>query len=143
MKPSDALLRFNHLQSELTMLYHNASVRLGLSDSASQILYTICIEGEGCTLSEICRLSFLSRQTVNSSVKRLEMLNVIRLATCKGRQKSVYLTEKGRKLAEETVFKIIDAENKIFSIWPEADREAYLRLTQEYLTMFQQETENF
>ena len=141
MIASDALRRFNHLQSELTMLYHNASVRLGLSDSAMQILYTICCEGEGCPLAEICRLSFLSRQTVNSSIRRLEGLGIIYLETCRGRQKAVYFTDKGRELANDTAARIIDIENRIFNSWPEHEREEYLRLNHKYLTAFQAESE--
>ncbi len=141
MMPSDALRRFNHLQSELTMLYHNSSVKLGLSDSAMQILYTICCEGEGCPLTEICRLSFLSRQTINSSIRRLEKLGIIYLEACRGRQKAVYFTDKGRKLADDTAARIIDIENKIFDSWPEHEREEYLRLTLKYLTAFQSESE--
>jgi DNA-binding MarR family transcriptional regulator len=140
MEASHALRRFNHLQSEIAMLYHNISVKLGLSDSAMQILYTVCCEGEGCPLAEICRLSALSRQTLNSSVRRLETLGLIYLQVCRGRQKAVYFTDKGRALANDTVYKIIDAENRVFNSWPENEREEYLRLTQKYLTEFQSES---
>ena len=36
---SDEFDRYNHLISELDAVYHSASVKLGLSDSALQILY--------------------------------------------------------------------------------------------------------
>ncbi len=64
--------RFNYLLSETDAVYHDMSKRLGLSDSISQILYTICDLGDGCLLQEICRRCGLSKQTVNSAIRRLE-----------------------------------------------------------------------
>ena len=43
---SKALRRFNHLFSETTEAYHDASVRLGLSYSMMQILYTVYDYGD-------------------------------------------------------------------------------------------------
>ena len=44
--------RFNYLLSETDAVYHDMSKRLGLSDSISQILYTICVHYSRITGSE-------------------------------------------------------------------------------------------
>ena len=44
MKPcvSEQLQYYNLLTSEIDEAYHNASLKLGLSDSAMMILYALC-----------------------------------------------------------------------------------------------------
>jgi len=66
---------FNLLLSEIDAAYHDAALRLGLSDSAMLILYTICwCDGE-CLLSDIT--SGASKQTINSALRKLEADNII------------------------------------------------------------------
>lgn len=64
--------RFNYLMNEIDTAYHEAALKLGLSDSASMILYTICNLGGSCLLSDIYGLSGISRQTLNSALRKLE-----------------------------------------------------------------------
>ena len=73
-RSSRALRRFNYLLSETDAAYHEAASRLGLSDSVMQILYTVCDSdsGERCPLSEVCRRTGISKQTINSALRRLE-----------------------------------------------------------------------
>ena len=52
---SRELRRFNQLIGETDRLYHEAAVRLGVSDSEMNILYAVCGEGERCPLRQICR----------------------------------------------------------------------------------------
>ncbi|MDE5791895.1 MAG: MarR family transcriptional regulator [Oscillospiraceae bacterium] len=131
--------RFNHLTSEINAAYHEAALKLGISDSAMQILYTICNNGESCLISDICRLTGISKQTINSALRKLEDEKILYLEIYKGRSKIIRLTESGKILAEKTVMKIIEIENKIFEAWSEEKRNLYLSLTQQYLTMFQDE----
>ena len=60
------------LRKELDDLYHNLALRQGLSDSASIILYALYLLGDGCLQRDICDLSYISKQTINSSIRRLE-----------------------------------------------------------------------
>ena len=61
------LRRFNQLLSEIEAVYHEAAWKLGLSNSAEQILYAICNLGVPCLLSDIVRFSGMSKQTINSA----------------------------------------------------------------------------
>lgn len=138
---SKAMKRYNYLLGELNAVYHEMSLKLGLSDSAMIILYTICDQGERCPLQDICRYSGLSKQTVNSALRKLEAEGVIYLVSAGSRNKTVCLTEKGMGLAERTVKRIMQAENEIYASWPEQDVEKYLELTEHFLTALQEKAE--
>ena len=129
-----AIKRYNHLTGEINAVYHRMSLKLGLSDSASIILYTICDSGDACPLRDICRLSGLSKQTVNSALRRLEADGAVRLEAAGPRNKTVCLTEAGKLLADRTARRIIQAENVVFAAWPPEDVEAYLTLTERFLS---------
>lgn len=130
--------RFNYLLGEMDAVYHEMALKLGLSDSAMIILYTICDQGDGCRLQDICRYSGVSKQTVNSAVRKLEAEGILYLEPAGSRSKKVCLTEKGTALAERTAKRIMQAENEIFASWPEADVEKYLELMEHFLTSLQE-----
>ena len=132
------LKRFNFLAGEIDAAYHEAALRLGLSDSAMQVLYAICNKGESCPLNEICRLSGLSRQTINSALRKLETEGILYLEALSGRKKRACLTAQGKELAQRTVAHLMEIENSILDSWPEAQREQYLDSMQKYLTAFRE-----
>lgn len=132
------LKRFNYLTSEIDAAYHEAALRLGLSDSAMMILYTICNFGSSCLLGDINRLSGMSKQTINSALRRLEADGILFLETFDGKKKKVCLTDKGIDLAKNTAVRLIEIENDIFSSWPKKERDMYVGLTQRYLDSFRE-----
>lgn len=138
---NNEIKRFNHLTSEINAAYHETAVKFGISDSAMQILYTLCSCGEPCPISEVCHLTGISKQTINSALRKLEQEGIIRLEQGGGRNKLILLTEKGKALSARTAIKIIEIENRIFDCWTKKEREVYLSLTQEYLDLFRKETE--
>ena len=73
--------RINYLIAEMDALYHQASLKIGLSDSACIVLYTIYDQGEECLLSDIYKQSGISKQTVNSALRILEKKQIIYLST--------------------------------------------------------------
>lgn len=128
--------RFNLLMSEIDTAYHDAALRLGMSDSAMLVLYTLCSCGGECMLGDIT--SGASKQTINSALRKLESEKIVYLEVFEGRKKKVYLTEKGRRLAKDTVLRIIEAENEIFASWSEEEKSLYIGLTQRYLADFKE-----
>ena len=125
--------RFNYLISEIDSVYHEAALKLGLSDSAMSILYAICDNGEGCLLQEICFYTGISKQTINSALRKLEKEGIVYLELLNAKSKKVYLTDKGKKLAEKTAFRVLQMEDEIFASWKKEDVEKYLELTESYL----------
>ena len=130
---SKQLRRFSRLVGETDAAYHEIAQRLGLSDSAFQILYTLYDEGGACPLRDICAYSGLTKQTVNSALRKLERENRVRTESSDARHKTVALTPEGAALAERTVAQVIAIENDILGSWPEHELERYLQLTEDYL----------
>lgn len=129
----DALNRFNYLLGETDALYHELANRLGLSDSALRILYTLCDQGDPCALQEICRRSGLNKQTVNSALRKLEQEGVLYLQSTGPRTKQVCLTGSGRALARRTAGRIIQMGNTVLAAWDVRDVKAYLAYTERFL----------
>ena len=132
--PSKVMRRYNHLLGEIDGVYHEMSLRLGLPDSAMMILYTICDSGGSCSLREICRSSGLSKQTVNSALRKLEAEGILYLEAAGARSKNVCLTEAGRQLAKRTAGRVLAIENEIFASWPREDVERYLGAMERFLS---------
>lgn len=130
--------RFNFLLTEIDAVYHEAALKLGLSDSAMLILYTVCSREGACPLNDITRTSGVSKQTINSALRKLEAEEIVCLETMGARRKRVCLTEKGKRLAERTVFRLIEAENEILGSWSEDEQMIYMELTQRYLNLFKE-----
>ena len=134
------LRRFNQLFAEIEAVYHEMAWKLGLSDSAEQILYAICNLGVPCLLSDIVRFSRMSKQTINSALRNLERDGVLRLETIGGRKKQVFLTENGERLVWQTAMQVIEIENEIYKGWTEEEISSYLSLTQKYLSEIREKT---
>ena len=124
---------YNYLFGEIEATYHESSVRLGISDSVSKILYAICSNGDCYPLQEICRTTGLSKQTVNSAIRKLENDGIVYLQAIDRKAKRVYLTEKGKQFAEKTVMRLMKIENDIYSSWSKEDLQRYLQLTEQFL----------
>ena len=125
--------RFNHLLGEIEAVYHEMALKFGQSDSVMNILYTICDYGDSCPLQEICRRSGISKQTINSALRKLEREGIVYSEQAGVKGKNVCLTEKGKELVGDTAVRVIEAENGILASWPEEDVKKYLELTERFL----------
>ena len=137
---STEMRRFNHLLNEIDSAYHEMSLKLGMSDSAMIILYTICECGVSCPLLEICRKSGIRKQTINSAIRKLEAEGIVYLEMADAKKKIVCLTKQGRQLAERTAMRMIEAENEIFASWPKEDVDKYLELTKRFMEALKEKT---
>lgn len=130
---SNDIKRYNHLHGEIEATYHESSLKFGISDSVNKILYTICSSGDSFLLNDICRDTGLTKQTVNSALRKLEGDGLIYLEAVDGKSKQVCLTEEGKHYAGKTVSRLIEIENAIFDSWPDEDVQKYLELTERFL----------
>ena len=124
--------QYTYLSGEINSLYHEAAVKMGISDSVQNILYVICEQGDRCLQSEISKLTGISRQTINSSIRKLEQEGILYLEPGKGRNTIVCLTEQGKIFAAEKVLPLFEIENRIWNEWSKEEQEEYLRLTKKY-----------
>lgn len=141
MHTSKEMHRFTYLIGETDNTYHELALKVGLSDSAMLVLYTLCDMGGECSLQTICSFSGLAKQTVNSALRKLEKEEVVILKQQNGRNKNVKLTDKGIELAENTVAKIMKIENEIMESWTKEEVQQYLSLTERYLNMLKEKLE--
>ena len=98
---SKYLKEYNHIYKEANEIYHEAARRLHLSDSAFEIFYTIFEMGDNCLQRDICKASCMPKQTVNSSIRKLQTDGYLTLSPGKGRSMHIHLTASGKKLIQE------------------------------------------
>ncbi|MDD2959140.1 MAG: winged helix-turn-helix transcriptional regulator [Lachnospiraceae bacterium] len=124
--------QYTHLAGEINSLYHEAAVKMGISDSVQNILYIICEKEGQCLQSEISRMTGISRQTINSAIRKLEKEGIVYLKQGNGRNTIICLSEKGRNFALEKIYPLYEIENKIWNDWTSDERQQYLTLTKKY-----------
>lgn len=67
-----ALKEYNRIFREINLIYQETAQSLGLSHSAFDIYYAICQLGDGCRQKDIADHTFLSKQTINSTIHQME-----------------------------------------------------------------------
>ena len=118
----------NYLYREIDRIYHEISIKVGLSDSAFMILYAIAELGDGCLQKDIADIYLFSRQTINSSIQKLQKEGVLQLTKGKRRDMHISITAKGKKLLEEKIYPVMEAENSIFDELSKPESTEYLQL---------------
>ena len=96
-KLNKLLMDFNKINKECDELYHKVASKMGISDSAFSIFYTLYDLGDGCLQKDICYEFFANKQTVNSSIRKLVQEGYIYLEQGAGRDKHIFLTEAGKQ----------------------------------------------
>ena len=129
----DKVNQINCLNEEIDSLYHQAALKLGVSDCVLFVLYM---------LYDIYKLSGISKQTVNSAIRKLENEETVYLEKCNGKSKMVYLTEKGKTYTSKTAARLFEAECKALSNWTEEEINLYLKLTERYHADLKNEIES-
>ena len=91
------------LSKELDHIYHEVSLKMGLSDSGFSLLYALCERGVPTAPSELYAEWSLSKQTGHSALLALEKRGLVALSPDPrdGRGKLVALTEKSVILLKE------------------------------------------
>lgn len=135
--------KINALANDLDGIYHQASRRLGVPDSVLIVLYEIHVNGGSCPLNNITKNNGISKQTVNSAVRRLEGDGIVRLEPYRGKTKRVTLTEKGREYAEATAGRLFETECGVFRGWTQQEIDTYLALSERFNLALRDEIENW
>lgn len=94
----DKVRRINSLTSDMDALYHQAALRLGISDSVLSIMYILHDRGDGCPIYDICSASRLSKQTINSALRKLEGDGMIYLEPQEGKQSLCALRKRAKRI---------------------------------------------
>lgn len=134
----NASRRFSYILAEMDSLYHEAALRIGLSDGVMIVLYTLDSH-DGCLIGNLASLSGLPKQTLNSVLRSLERSGDIYLEAAGGKCKRVWLTEAGRARCCATVRRLENAENRVFASWEDTELEKYLELIRKYIGALREE----
>ena len=138
-----ALKEFNSISGRISGIYHEAALKMGISDSERDILYVLCNYGSGCNQSALYKETGMTRSTVNSAIRKLEKEGILYLTPGKGRNTCVVLTTKGENYISETVGKLIEIENKIYMAWTQAERDSFILLNQKFADELNQEIQKW
>lgn len=126
-------IEYGRIYKEIDELFRKTALQLGLSDSAFEIFYSICIFGEGCTQKEICELSCTKKQTIHSSIRKMENEGLLRREQGSGRKVKIFLTDAGRRIVREKVEPVVQSENRVFAEMTKEERQEFLRISKKYL----------
>lgn len=67
-----AFKEFYNLLSQVNSVYHDAALKLGLTDSELDILYSLNEHGSGCNQSIFYKETGTTKSTINSAVRKME-----------------------------------------------------------------------
>lgn len=136
------IISLNILTTEIESLYHKASVKLNMSDSRSIVLYCIYeSENKSCLLSDIYKLTGISKQTINSSLRLLEEDNIVKLENVDNKSKRISLTEEGIIYSEKTIAKLCEAEAKAFSVLSDKEIDTYISIMKKLYSSLNEEVD--
>lgn len=129
---TEELREYNRVYKETNEIYHSIAKGLGLSDSAFDVFYALYILGDGCQQKDICGYSYTSKQTIHSSIRRLEQEELLETRPGRGREIRIFPTQAGRLLMKEKIAPVVEAENRALLRLPQKERQQFLRLLREY-----------
>lgn len=119
---------------EQNQLYRDVAASFEISESAFNILYAIYLAGEkGIAQRDICVQMCIGKQTVNSSIHKLEREGVVVLESGPGRRGLLaHLTPVGLELAGRTIVPMIEAELAALREFDDKELELALLLGRRY-----------
>ena len=123
---------FNAIYGKIDSTYHEAALKLGMSDSERDILYVLFDKGSGCNQSALYKETGMTRSTVNTAIRKLEKAGILYLTAGTGKNTCVILTERGNVFLSETIGKLIEIENEIYRSWTPDERKVFIELNQRY-----------
>lgn len=125
---------FDSFWREQNQLYRDVATSFRISESAFSILYAIFLAGErGISQRDICAQMCIGKQTVNSSIHKLEREGLVVLKSGPGcRGLLAHLTPVGLELAERTIVPMIEAELAALREFDDRELELSLLLGRRY-----------
>lgn len=129
---TEELREYNRVYKETNDFYHSVAKALGLSDSAFDVFYALYILGDGCLQKDICGYSYTSKQTIHSSIRRLEQDGLLETRPGRGREVRIFPTEAGRRFMAERIAPVVETENRALLRIPPEERQTFLRLLRQF-----------
>lgn len=134
---------FNEADKEMNIIYHRLARHYRLSDSVFWVLYLLGEARGSMTQTKLCSALFLSKQTVNSALKKLESRGYLRMESMSGdrRNKLLSLTARGEELLRLAVEPTLSMEERAFLRLTPEERRTFLDPSHRYLNAIREEAE--
>lgn len=127
-----AFQEFNQINGQIDRSYHEAAVRMGLPGSEFWILYALVTNTPELSQTELTAVTGMRKATVNSALKKMEREGLLSLTPGSGRNTCVCLTERGSRLAEKTVCRLVELENRIYESWSPEEQAMLVHLNRDF-----------
>ncbi len=141
IKISPKVQSLNRMLCNIDNAYQILLQKKNLSDSDYAILFAILELGEGCLQKDISNASYISKKTINTTIKKFERDDIITLKAGKYPNMHIYFTEKGKKYIEDNIIPLIEFENQFLEDIPDNEYEHMAELYLKYVKIFREKVE--
>lgn len=129
------LKEYNSSFKECNEIYRKIAAKLGISESEFMVLYAL-VEINAVRQKDIVDYFSISKQTINSAVKKLVRNQIVELKQAKGREMQIILTPAGKIFTQEKMAPIVNCEKKALAAMGKKESQELVRLTKMYLENF-------
>ena len=128
-------------EKQYAALYRDVGSKFGLPDCTMWALYYLVSAGEPLTQQDLIEKMMFPKQTINSAIMNLVKSGHVELQIVPGtrNRKTILLTDTGRKLAEDTVNRMYEAELRAVENMGEQKMELFSKLYSEFFASLQSE----
>lgn len=140
---SDKVQKLNGMLCEMDSIYQTLLSAKNISDGEFVVLNAILSLGEGCLQKDIAENSYMSKKTINSTIKKLEKEGFIKLKAGKYPNMHIYLTKQGLDHIKNNVLPIVNVEDRVLGSMPEADFDRLISGYSKYITSFKEHVTDF
>lgn len=141
-KQKSEIRELDSLYKKMDNAYHDLATKIGFSNSAFLVLYSIVELGGGCVQTDISKKYSISPQTLSSSIHNLEKEGYIYLEQGYGRNMKLFLTPLGKRFAKKIVYPLMSSENEVFNILTPDEVACLLHLTHKYIEILTNQIKN-
>ena len=143
LQVSEKVQQLNGMLCEMDSIYQTLLSAKNISDGEFVVLNAILSLGEGCLQKDIAENSYMSKKTINSTIKKLEKEGYIKLKAGKYPNMHIYLTKRGLDHIKNNVLPIVDVENRVLNSMPEMDFDRLVSGYSKYITSFKEHVTDF
>ena len=137
------LRHINGMLSEISSIYEKLLSSKNVPEGVFIVMSSILDLGEVCLQKEISEISYLNKKTVNSTIKKLQKEDFIKLQAGKYPNMHIYLTDKGKEYMRENIIPIIEVESKALELMPANEFATLVKSYKKYIDNFREHVEMF
>lgn len=142
VKISRKVKSLNRMLCNIDNAYQLLLQSRNLSDSDYAIIFAILELGEGCLQKDISSSSYMSKKTINTTIKKFERDGIIELKAGKYPNMHIHFTQKGKDFINENIAPLIEFENRFMEDIPDREFEHMTDMYFKYIKIFKEKVED-